>query len=405
MKDFTELAAKLDDGLKTLDERLENKINEYAAKVDSGEAVSSELKAELSALGKEYTASMAKLKELNDTVTVMQQEGVKITEKPVFKSLGAQFIEHESFKNFIDGKQNKCRVDFQNNTIIGEGGSPQNPTNDIVPLQTMPGIVGGAFRNLRIMDILPRGVATGNTIHYTKEELFTNNAAETSESGQKPETVLTFEGADTPVRTIAHFIKVSKQVLDDAPALQSYIDARMSYGVNLRVESQVLNGDGVSPNLSGITTTGNHTDLTVVSGDNDFDAANRAKYQVSSADYMADVYIINPADWGRMERLKVGTGDDRYVGADGAINYINGGLTATLWGLPVVLSNSMAAGTFTCTSLAALMYWEKQQTTVELFDQNEDDVEHNLLTVRGETRGAFTVFRASAVIVGAWPDA
>ena len=142
-----------------------------------------------------------------------------------------------------------------------------------------------------------------------------------------------------------------------------------------------------------------------MSGDNDFDAANRAKYQVTGSDYIADVFIVNPEDWGRMERKKVGSGDDRYVGADGAINYIQGGLVPTLWGLPVVLSNSLAAGTFICTSVAALMYWDRQQTTVEIFDQNEDDVEHNLLTVRGETRGAFTVFRPAAVIVGAWPDA
>ena len=403
--DFEALAKQLDVSLKDLESKLDGKFNDYAKQIEAGGTVSEELKADLKDLGTQYTAAMDKLKELNDTVAVIQQNGVKIEEAPKLESIGAQFVASEAFASYREGNQTKCKVTFQNNTIIGEGGSPQDPTNDIVPLQTMPGIVAGAFRNLRIMDVIPRGIASGNTIHYTRELLFTNEAAETAEAGQKPETTLTFEGVDSPVRTIAHFIKVSKQVLDDAPALQSYIDARMTYGVNLRVEGQVLNGDGVSPNLSGITTTNNHTDLTVVSGDNDFDAANRAKYQVDGADYMADFYIINPEDWGRMERLKVGSGDDRYVGADGAINYINGGLTATLWGLPVILSNSLAAGTFICTSRDALMYWDRQQTTVEIFDQNEDDVEHNLLTVRGETRGAFSVFTPAAVIVGAWPDA
>jgi hypothetical protein len=39
-------------------------------------------------------------------------------------------------------------------------------------------------------------------------------------------------------------------------------------------------------------------------------------------------------------------------------------------------------------------------TAVEIFDQNQDDVEKNLLTIRAEMRGAFTVFRPTAVQVG-----
>lgn len=51
------------------------------------------------------------------------------------------------------------------------------------------------------------------------------------------------------------------------------------------------------------------------------------------------------------------------------------------------------------------MFWNRQGTTVEIFDQNEDDVEKNLLTIRAEMRGAFTVFKPAALVYGALPDA
>ena len=46
------------------------------------------------------------------------------------------------------------------------------------------------------------------------------------------------------VITIAHWIPASRQVLDDAPMLQSYINVRMTYGLKLEEEDELLNGDG-----------------------------------------------------------------------------------------------------------------------------------------------------------------
>lgn len=386
-----------------LDKKLGEKFAQYEGQVkESGEATAA-VKAELKSLSERNDELAAELKRAQDDVLDMQQKGQKADKhKQEAKSMGAQFVESEAFQSYKSGSTNKARLEMKN-TIIGEGGSPQDPTNDIVPLQTMPGIVGGAFRQLRVRDILNTGVATGNTVHYTRELTFTNNAAETAEAAQKPETVLTFEGVDTPVRTIAHFLKVSKQVLDDAPALQSYIDRRLRYGVEIRMEQQIINGNGTSPNLSGMLDSGNFTSLTAASGDTDFDFANKAKYKVIESDYMADYYLINPADWGVMERIK--TTDGEYIGSTSAIGYLQNGLVPTLWGLPVIASNSVPQGTLIAGARDASMFWQRQGTTVEIFDQNEDDVEKNLLTVRAEARGAFTVFRPAAIVAGTLPSA
>ena len=376
------------------------KFDKYEAELKSSGSVSAALKGDLAKMSEDHQGLLKEVKGIEDVLTDLQQKGIRAQTPERTKTMGEQFVGSDSFKAFKEGRQDKVRVEYKN-TIIGEGGSPQDPTNTIVPLQNMAGIVGGAFRALRISDIIPQGMASGNTIHYTRELLFTNNAAETSEAAQKPESILTFEGVDAPVRTIAHTIKVSKQVLDDAPALQSYIDRRMRYGVQLRLESQIVNGNGTSPNLSGILDTGNFTPLSAASGDNVFDFANKAKYAVIGSDYMPDYFLINPADWGALERLKTTNGE--FIGNYNAMGYLNGGMTATLWGLPVVASNTVPSGQLICLSSDAMMFWDRQQTTVEIFNQNEDDVEKNLLTIRGECRGAFTVFRPAAVVAGALP--
>lgn len=399
----------MSDDIKTALTALEGKLGEkftsYENQLKETGSVSAKVSADLKAMSEDHEKLTKEMTALSDQLTAIQQKGVKMDKGQKPQSLGEQFVNSDAFKNYRTGASNKAKIEFQNNTIIGEGGSPQNPTDDIVPKQYMPGIVGGAFRPLRIMDAIPTGAASGNTVHYTRELLYTNAAAETAEAAQKPETTLTFEGVDVPVRTIAHFLKVSKQVLDDAPALRTYIDTRMSYGVLLRAEQQVVNGNGTSPNISGILDTGNFTSLTAATADNDFDFANKAKYKVIESDYVPSAYMINPADWGRMERLKKGTGDASYIGQEGAINYLQNGLVPTLWGLPVIASNSVPAGTLICLSSDATMFWQRQGVTVEIFDQNEDDVEKNLLTIRGEMRGAFTVFRPAAVVAGTLPDA
>lgn len=384
--------------LTAIESKIETTLTKCNAEIVASGKMSDELKADLKKFAGEHTELYAKINVLNDTMVKLQQTGIKIDQPVVAKSIGAQFLASVAFADYKAGKTAKARVEFQNNTITGDTNNPE-----IVPKQNMDGIVGGAFRKLTILDAIQTGTASGNTLHYTRELLFVNNAAAVLEAGAKPETTLTFEGVDTPVRTIAHFIKLSKQIMDDAPQLASYVDSRLAHGLRTKVEDQIISGDGVGANLSGILDTGNFTPGTVVVLDTDLDAANRWKYQVSASDYMADMYMINPESWGTIERAKTLV-DGEYIGADGAVNYINNGLTPTLWGLPVVISNAVPVGTLVVMAMDAAMYFERQGVTVEIFEQDTDNVQKNLLTIRAETRGAFAVFRPSAIVAGELPS-
>lgn len=349
-------------------------------------------------------AAAAKVQSLADRLVEAEQKLVagimKGTQAP--KSLGQLVVESDEYKAFASGKTTKCKVALKGdmsvfaNTITGQSGSPATNSDTLVPADRRPGIIPGAFRRLRVKDLLPSGNTSSNAVEFTRELSFTNNAAETAEGGQKPESVLTFELYTKAVATIAHFIKVSKQVLDDAPALASYINTRMSYGVDLREEQQLIAGNGTGQNLTGMVTSPNYTAFTPVTGDNALDSLNRAKYIIDNADYQATGIIMNPTDWGNIERTKVGTSDDRYVIGDP-----RSPMGPILWGLPVVVTPSMSSGKLLVAAFdIAFIYLSRQETVVEIFEQDDTNVQKNLLTVRAEKRSVLGGLRPASVRYG-----
>jgi HK97 family phage major capsid protein len=288
------------------------------------------------------------------------------------KSLGESFATSEEFKAFAEGRTSKARLEIKN-TITGQSGSPASNSDTIVAPQRQVGIVAGAFRTLRIRDVMPSGTTSSNLVEYTRELAFTNAAAETAEGATKPEATLTFELVSAPVKTIAHWLKLSKQVMDDAPALASYVDTRLRYGVDLRIDQQLLNGNGSGQNIGGLAKSGNHTAFT--------------------PDYNATAIILNPADWGAIERTK--TTDEAYVfGAPQR-------LAPTLWGLPVVATNTMTQGKFMVGAFdMAAQVWNRQGTVVEMSESDDTNFQKNLVTVRAEARLALAIYRPVSIQYG-----
>ena len=354
------------------------------------EATGADVKKALEAANK----AAADVKAVSDRLVEAEQKLVEnvMKSKAAPKSLGALVVASDAYKQFSQGMTSRMRVEA--NTIVGGSGSPTENDDTIVPAHRLPGIVPGAFRMLRVRDIIPAGSTSSNMIEYTRESSFTNDAAETAEREQKPESDLEFELATAPVRTVAHFIKASKQVLDDAPMLQSYIDTRMRYGVELRIDGQLLNGDGTAPNISGITDSGNHTAFTPTTGDTALDSLNRAKYLVEAADYAPTAIVMNPADWGEIERLK-GTDDHYVVGNPLSV------VGPVLWGLPVVVTNTMTSGKLLVAAFnIAAQVFNRQGVVVEMFAQDDTNVQKNLLTIRAEARLALAIYRSASVYYG-----
>lgn len=397
----------MDPELKAAVDAIEGKLAEAVKKYEGqvkeyGEATAS-VRAEVKSLAEEHKGLLKDVPSLADRLKAVEQQLAEGPKGPTaeHKTWGELFVESEQFKDFMGGgKHSRARVEVKN-TILGEVGSPGEPSNVLVPSDRLPGIVPGAFRALNILDFVPVGATSSNNIEYTRELSWTNDAAPTSEGGQKPESDLTFELVNDPVRTIAHWIKASKQILDDAPMLQSYIDRRMEHGLRHKLQTQIISGNGTAPNISGLSDTGRHTAFTPETGEIALDSLNRAKYAVIGADYMPNFIFLNPADFGAIERLKEGSSSSKYLASDGAaLSYINGGMTPMIWGLPVVTSNDIQSGKFFLGDSNAFQLFMRQGATVEMFEQDDTNVQKNLLTIRAELRAAFAVYVPAAVRYG-----
>jgi len=280
------------------------------------------------------------------------------------------------------------------NTITGQGGSPVENVDTLVPTDRRSDITPGAFRALRIVDLLNTVPTNSNAWQFVRELLWTNSAAEVAEGAAKAESVLTFEDATVNVRTIAHFLKASNQILADAPALKAYIDGRLRHGVDMREDTQLVAGNGTGQNISGMITSGNFTAHAPVTGDTQLDTLNKCKYALIAAEYQADGVLMNPADWGAIERLK--TSDLAYL-----VGNPFGQIVPMVWGLPVVVSNAMTSGSYLMADFATSYDHILRQGTVIDVGFVGDDFTKNLVTIRAEKRAALATVRPASAFFGA----
>jgi HK97 family phage major capsid protein len=255
---------------------------------------------------------------------------------------------------------------------------------------------------LTIRDVLPSSTTDSNLVEFTRENAFTNNAGptvsgspEAYENVTKPESAITFTLVSAPVVTLAHFIPASLQVLDDSASLASHINGRLMYGLKLKEETQILSGTGSNHQLNGLITQGTAYVPTSPQLTNEIDIIRHAIKQAHVAEYMPDFLVLNPSDWYDIEVKHVGTSDDRYV-----VGNPNNMMVNRLWGLQVVVTNSITAGTFLLGSSMGAEIKDRQMAAVEASREDSTNFQKNMVTIRAEERLTLCVYRTEAFITG-----
>jgi HK97 family phage major capsid protein len=389
---------------------LTNAFNEFkAAQKEANEALKVMVLEQIKGTKESVNAAVAKAEDAASKVQICADKIVALEQQLVGKIMAGKeapktfaqiIVADPAYKAFASGGSTKCRIVLekgftaQNNTITGQSGSPATNSDTIVPADRRPGIIPGAFRALRVKDLLAQGNTVSNAVEFTRELAFTNNAAETAEGATKPESVLTFELYTANVVTIAHWLKVSRQIINDAPALAAYIQNRLRYGVELREETQIIAGTGVGQNMIGITVSPNFTSYTPTSGDTQLDSLNRVIRTLDNADYPANGVIMNPATWGAIERLK--DNNDNYL-----VGSPFGAIVPTVWGKPVALTPSMTADKLLVGAFdIAFMYLTREEVIVEMSESDDTNFQQNLVTIRAEKRGVLGGLRPASVYYG-----
>ena len=380
------------DELKGVTAEMKTFMAKANAEIDDAKSLSTETKSAIEKLAEKATTLTDKCLELEQKLSARGDDSSKSVQ-----TIGEMFIASADWKSMQSKRAGSARLDLKT-AIVNATGQNQ----PLVAADRLQGIITNPNRVFTIRDLIPVGRTSSNLIEYTKENVFTNNAggqyaSPAFENVTKPESGITFTLESEAVRTLAHWIPVSKQVLDDSPMLQSFIEGRLQYGLKLEEEDQLLNGDGTGSNLSGILDSGNFTAYTrAQTGDTNIDTLRRAITQAALSEFMADTIVINTADWEAIELTKAT--DGQYVWTNPAI-----GNAPQMWGKRVVATNAITAGTFLVGAFAmGAQIWDRQQAAVTVSLENGDNFVKNMVTILAEERLCLTVYRPAAFISGSF---
>lgn len=380
------------------DQNLEQLAQEFKTQVDAVKAIAEEYEGKMAHNDKITAEAKAQaddaLTKLNETKSQLQDLAQKMSRRqndgdPEVKSGGREFVESAEYKSAVDSEfKGIYRRELKNTIGTTEVAGNIQSTN--------LGLILPNQQRLTIRDLLAGGKMGGNTLEYVQEAGFTNNAGVVVEGESKPESAITFEDKDAKAVVIAHWLKVTTQMLSDAPALESYINNRLRHGLDIKLENQILKGDGTSGNMEGLLTQATaYAPPAGVTGANMFDVLRYAMLQVVLADDYANGHVLNPIDWAIMETTKDENG--RYLIGDPQSKAV-----PTLWGLPVVQTQAMDAGSFLTGAFnTAAQYFERWGAAVQIGLQN-DDFTKNKRTILAETRGALAVYRPESLIYGSY---
>jgi HK97 family phage major capsid protein len=283
------------------------------------------------------------------------------------------------------------------NLVVNQTGSGQT----LVTADRPRGIAFAPPQRLTIRGLFAQLPTDSNLVEVPSEATFTSRAApqgDTSPIGNgegelKAESDITFSLTQFPISTISHWIRASRQILSDAPLLQSHLETRLLYFLALEEESEMLTGDGGAGNLTGINNqaaafTGGVTNANAI------DTLARAANQLAVANYEPSGFILHPTDWLSIKLLKDSNG-----------NYLLGNpqdaKTPMLHGLPVVPTSSQTIGRFTC--LDAMRYGyvaDREQAVIRVSENVNDDFIRNVIRILAENRVALITELSAAAIYG-----
>lgn len=381
-------------------------------------------------------AVKAAIADLGDGIGLNEKSGERVTPNGLIvpsgrKSVGQHYVDSAEYKSLLDsvpGGQFTKQHRVQANPVGFERlVSPKGGQKALVTGASDTS--GGAFlrgddmglqvglapfqRPLTLRDLVTSGTTQSDSIEYVRVTSITNNAAPVAEAttsalptqdgttgalvnatggGYKPESGLAVARYNTPVRTIAHWIPVTKRALSDAAQMITLIDGFLEYGLEEELEDQMIAGDGSGENFEGLANVSGVQAQAYDTGGL-LTTLRKAKTKVRLVGRAnPNGYVINPADVENIDLL-VDNENRYYFGGPAAA-----GSAPSLWGLPIVESEAVPAGTAYVGDWSKAVLWDRQQSTITTTDSHADFFVRNLVAILAEMRAAFGVIQPNAFV-------
>ena len=374
------------------------KISEQIAQVEAKQAE------EIRNVGTSHEETVAQMKNLveradalKDRIDEMEKSSNRKESGSFKNELAMELESHKSQLNELKTNGRGFRMDLK---VANDPMTTGNTyTGEVIESDRLPGVYFDPDRATHVRQFLTQTSTTSDNVRYVQETAYTDGTATQTEGSDKGISDFSLEAKDAPVRTIASYIRVSRQMLDDTAFLTSYINQRLPKKLFLEEDDQILYGNGSGDNLEGITAVAQSfaaiTGLSLVSR---FDALVNSISQVrtDNGEYQASAIMLNPEDYYIM--LVEKDNENRYYFPD-AVRF--GGQPPRVAGVPVITNTAVAADDFIVGdfNLGATMAL-REGVSLQFFEQDQDNVIKNLVTVRVEERLALPIHNPNAFVYG-----
>lgn len=256
---------------------------------------------------------------------------------------------------------------------------------------------------LSVLDLVSRRTTMSDLVEFVRQTAQVTQAVPVAEanvteysgatgevSGEKPEGTSTWEKVQEAVKTIAVWIPATRRALSDASQLRGLLDQELKDDLAEEFEDQILNGDGTGENFTGIFNTAGIlvqpfvTDIltTTRTALTTLEVTGRAK---------ATAWALHPTDWQTIELTTDTAGRYYFAGPQQRG-------PKTLWGIPVVTSQSVTQGTGLLGDFRKAVVWDREAANILVSDSHEDFFIRNMIAILAEMRAAFGVIRPSGFV-------
>lgn len=356
-------------------------------KIEEGQALNAELKS----LHTEYK-KLQQIEDERQALTEAVERGAKrigFSSGEEMKSFGEKLYDTSEFKN---NALSKGRVEIAGSAkdyLLGMKTTMSTSAGFSNPDNRLPDVVPYAARTPIIQSIIPSIDVDVDVVKYMEKTTQTNNAAETTEGSALGENAYVWTQRTQAIETIGAFIPVTEQQMQVKELMLSVINDDLRLDLLRREEYQILNGDGVTPNILGIYAKPGI--LTQAKGGDPTPTA--AFYLLTKLRHTGfvnpDAFIFHPNDWQSVRMLQSSTGE--YIWGSPSDAGVD-----RLWGLPVIVSTAATEGTAVAGDFGGYARIYRRQNIVIEWGYNSDDFSKYKRTVRATERMCLVIRRAGA---------
>jgi hypothetical protein len=311
--------------------------------------------------------------------------GIQIRQREAYlveddQSMGSLFIGSDQFRAYGGGTSGRMMI----NKPLAELRAPlvtgALPGSAFLPAPQKYAAPAAAL-STPLLDAVSRVPVSTGSVDIVRYSQNATGFATVPEGGDKPEVTFTASVTPTPLETVAGWIEVSRQLLQDGPAVQQMINSQLTRGLNKHLDGKIT---------SEIVAAS--ADIPDVGGADLLSAIRVGIGTIQSAGFDPNVVLANPQDLADMDlTVWAGTAAGPSVGT-------------SYWGVRPVPVPGLAPGLiYVMDGAAAVVLFERMGVEIFMTDSDvtgagKSGFRANLLTILAEVRAKPAVVNPTAMV-------